>query len=233
MVFWACSLPASLEDVYDEGAVERRDVQKNTSSYFGTIDPDHDWISTTRGTVTITADAPLDDIVKVQVLTESPFFNDYATVLNEATVRSGQTVQLCFDTPSHYDRLIAACVSSKGIYYIKGFNVGQQSVSFQQSGAQARATAPQTADMPALASLLLEEKNACQSYNAMRTILANEAAASEDNDLKNWVKTNHIDLWKGKDWENERLWGVSDQGSTTTWKVVNHTIVRNIDPIDD
>jgi hypothetical protein len=225
-------LPSNGDDVYDKDAAEQVEVEKNISSIFGTIDPNHDWISTTRSSISITANAPLDDIAKVQVLTESPFFNESATVLNETSVKDGQTVTLQFDAPSHYTRLIAACVSSKGIYYIKGFNVGQQSVSFEEP-AKARRAAPSTEDMPALSSLKLELKNATQSYNAMRTILANEAAASDNTTLKEWVKANHIDLWTGRGWENEMLWSVSNEGSTSTWRVINNSIVRDIDPIGD
>ena len=86
------------------------------------IDTSHDWSTVENGSVTVTADADIEDIVKVQILTESPFFNADAYVLTEAEVTNGQTVTLKYDAPKTYSRLIAACVNSKGNYYIKGFN---------------------------------------------------------------------------------------------------------------
>ena len=70
------------------------DIDKNVAKIFGSIDPGHTWNSINQGTVTVTADADLDDIVKVQILTESPFFNEDAKVLNEANATKGQTVIL-------------------------------------------------------------------------------------------------------------------------------------------
>ena len=83
----------------DPNAVTKEDIQANVASIFGTIDPEQDWNLIKSGTVTITADAPLSDIVKVQVLTESPFFNKDAKVLCEADVKSGETVSLTYEAP--------------------------------------------------------------------------------------------------------------------------------------
>ena len=57
------------------------DIKENAEIIFGIIDPNQDWRTTNSGTVTVTANADLDDIVKVQILTESPFFNPDATIL--------------------------------------------------------------------------------------------------------------------------------------------------------
>ena len=104
-------------DLYDPEYV----AKVNAEQLFGGIDPNHNWSSTVKGSITITADADLNDVVKVQILTESPYFNSDAAVLNEVTASKGKTVTVSYDAPNTYTRLIAACVSSKGIYYIKGF----------------------------------------------------------------------------------------------------------------
>ena len=92
MVFCGCSHDfsnynapidvSSLQDK-DPNAVTQEDIQANVASIFGTIDPEQDWNLVNEGSVTIKADADLDNIVKVQVLTESPFFNPDVKVLSE------------------------------------------------------------------------------------------------------------------------------------------------------
>jgi hypothetical protein len=101
-----------------------RRLKNNAENVFGIIDPNQYWRTVTSGTVTITANADLDDIAKVQILTESPFFNDQAKILAEADVTAGQTVQLSYDAPRENSTLVAACVDSKGHHYIKPFDAG-------------------------------------------------------------------------------------------------------------
>ena len=127
--------------------VTQAEIDANVANVFGTtFSPNQDWSSTTKHTVTITADAPLSDIAKVQILTESPYFNEDARVLNEATVSKGQSVSITYDCPAEYTDLVAACVDSKGIYYVAGFKAGDNSVNFQQA-AQSRTRAAY--DLPA------------------------------------------------------------------------------------
>ena len=67
------------EQIYQES------VKNNAAQKLGvTIDPNHTWSSVTKSSISITADAPLIDIQKVRILTESPFFNDNAEFLAEA-----------------------------------------------------------------------------------------------------------------------------------------------------
>ena len=118
---------------------------------FGTtFSPNQDWSSTTKYTVSIAADAPMSDIVKVQILTEAPYLNEDARVLNEATTSKGQSVSLTYDCPAEYTELVAACVDSKGVYYVAGFKAGDSQVNFQKV-AQARTRAEYT--LPRLARL--------------------------------------------------------------------------------
>ena len=74
----------------------------------------------------------MNDIVKVQILTEAPYFNEDARVLNEAPVSNSQSISLTYDCPSDYTELVAACVDSKGVYYIAAFNAGDTQVNFQK-----------------------------------------------------------------------------------------------------
>lgn len=112
---------------------EEAKINENAKLIFGDIDPAQNWNSITNGTVTVQADAALSNIVKVQILTESPFLNNNAKVLAEADAQQGQTVTLNYQAPNAYEKLVAACVDNKGHYYIQVFNIGEQSVSFQQA----------------------------------------------------------------------------------------------------
>lgn len=198
------------------------------------IDPNHDWNTINSRKVTITADADLEDVAKVQILTESPFYNVDACVLSEVNATKGETVTLTYDAPTTYTRLIAACRSSKGVYYIKGFDVGTEQLSFTKS---TRATGDvASGDYPDLSKVKLEYKYSTPSYNARRTILANEAAASGDATLQKFVNDKNINLWEGKKWENERLWGTRNGNRVELdrgWYFENNTVARVIDDIDE
>ena len=62
---------------YDESIRKptKEEINKNIAEIFGSIDPNQDWNVHSSGTVSITANAPLYDIVEVQILTGSPFFS--------------------------------------------------------------------------------------------------------------------------------------------------------------
>lgn len=99
---------------------EEAKINENAKLIFGDIDPAQNWNSISNGTVTVQADAALSNIVKVQILTESPFLNNNAKVLAEADAQQGQTVTLNYQAPNVYEKLVAACVDNKGHYYIQG-----------------------------------------------------------------------------------------------------------------
>ena len=173
----------------------KEEIRKNNESIFGTIDPNQDWNMFSSGSITILADAPLDNIVKIQVLTESPFFNDNAMVLNEAKANYGDEVTLTYDAPYDLTRLIAACVDANGHYYIKGFDLGTQKVSFTSSTASTRAMTRGAYGFPNISKLTSADSYV--SYNAGRTQAANSGVTD-------------YSAWKGKGWESERLWGKTD-----------------------
>ena len=196
----------------------QEEIDANVVKVFGTsFSPNQDWSSTTKYTVSIVADAPLSDIAKVQILTEAPYFNEDARVLNETTTSKGQSVSLTYDCPADYTELIAACVDSKGVYYVAAFKAGDAQVNFQKT-AQARTRAAYTLDnLPDASGLQMKYRNSILSYNAIRA-----QKAGQDG-----VKTT-INPWQNSDWENERLWMLSNEGGNSTWKVERQTIFRKV-----
>ena len=195
----------------------QEEIDANVANVFGTtFSPNQDWSSTTKYTVSVVADAPMSDIVKVQILTEAPYFNEDARVLNEAATSKGQSVSLTYDCPTEYTELVAACVDSKGIYYVAGFKAGDSQVNFQKV-AQARTRAEYTLpDLPAVSGLKMKYKNSHLSFNAIRAQKANQG---EDT---------IINPWKDSHWDNERLWMLSNAGGNSTWKVEKQTIYRQV-----
>lgn len=189
-----------------------QEIQENAENIFGLIDPNQDWRTTTSGTVTVTANAPLSDITKVQILTGSPFFNKDAKILAETEAKAGQTVTLSYDAPRTSTRLIAACVNSNGKYYIQGFNIGDEDVSFKSSSAHAATRgAAVTRAGEELPNLSLDFNSSFRSYNAERTLSTNDTYSS----------------WQGSNWENDRLWLLTSSGNPDGWTVSNNTIYRN------
>ena len=194
-----------LQNVDPATNTDTKAISDNAKKIFGDIDPMQDWNSITSGSVTVMANASLENIVKVQILTESPYMNPEARVLSEVSATNGQTVTLKFDTPNCYSRLIAACVSKDGDYYIKGFNVGEPSVSFAEASRGARRAAY---NLPDLSNFTLDVANSSPSLGAMRTIKSGEG-----------ITINNIDLWKDKGWQNERLWRLSPNSMSGEWTI--------------
>ena len=182
-------------------------IRQNAEKIFGTIDPNQDWNSSVSGTVTITADASLKNIARVQILTESPFMNPDARVVEEAEVQKGQTVTLNYDVPNSYTRLIAACIDNEGHYHVKGFNIGEEKVSFKSGAATRAAHRAGSSDID-LSSLKLNFDNSFLSYNAQRTL-------------------NNNNNWKGKGWEKDRLWQSTGSVSSNGWTISNSSIYRD------
>lgn len=196
----------------------QEEINANVAKVFGTtFSSDQDWSSTTKYTVTIAADAPMSDIAKVQILTEAPYFNEDARVLNEATTSKGQSVSLTYDCPAEYTELVAACVDSKGIYYVAGFKAGDAQVNFQKA-AQARTRAAYDLPaFPAISGLKMKYRNSALSYNAIRAQKAGQAGESDS-----------IMPWKDSNWNNERIWMFNNEGGNDTWKVERQTIFREV-----
>jgi len=213
----ALALTSCTHDFGDyDGSINKpskEEINKNIAEIFGSIDPNQDWHMFSEGSITIFADAPLDNIAKVQVLTESPFFNDNARVLSEAKANKGDEVTLTFDAPYDLTRLIAACVDDNGKYYIQGFNIGDKTVTFMSSTAGTRGAAFTIAGTE-LPNISLDFSNSFRSYNAERTLSGNST-------------------WKGKNWENDRLWQPTGSGSSNGWTISNSTIYKIAKPLSE
>ena len=244
---FACLLSIAGCSETDFESSRSEQIKDNAENILGIIDPKQDWNLVTNANVTITADAPLYDVEKVQILTESPFFlSTKPTVLAEAKVAKGETVTLCYDAPSVYSRVFAACVNSKGVYYAKGMDVTESKVSFKggiSNGAASRAVSrAESGNWPDYTKMKLELKNTKQSFNSKRTIRANDAAASGNALQKSWVNDNNIAVWENANWEDDRLWG-DYRGSGKTddlgvdigggWYFVNNTVCRFVDDMDE
>lgn len=112
------------------------EIKANVTKVFGvTFDPNHDWNSTTSGSITISVNST--DVEKVQLLayTEADFVNEFneketsLTVLNEADVKNQSTVTLYYDAPKS-NELYAAFIT-KNDFILK--KVEGSSVSYSRS----------------------------------------------------------------------------------------------------
>jgi hypothetical protein len=192
----SCSHDDGLYNPVEPGENQNKDskfdANAHAASIFGVdFDANQDWNSVTTGKVTVVADANLDNITKIQILTEVPACNDDARVLTEVAVQNGQSTEISFDAPSYYKRLYAACVNDKGVYYFKGFNVGEGSVSFSNSIASARGA------MKAPEASSIKLGSSTPSFNNLRATTP-----------RGTMKTK--DLFEGSKWENEYLWSVDE-----------------------
>lgn len=202
-------------------------TKENAEKVIGHIDPNQDWSSVISSNISVTADAPLKNIERIQILTESPIFNKNAKVLAETKVAKGQTVSLSFDAPNSATRLMAACIDSEGHYFIKGFDINKSSLNF--SGNTTR-SARRAGDYPGTQFLKLETANIQPSYNALRTRFTNEATATGNIFMSKVMNQGNISIWANAGWEKEMLWKPTDNKNTgTSWTIVNQTIVRNAD----
>lgn len=127
-VFFACG---NIEDYHFDDVIYG-DVYENEEKVFGTTFST-DWNTLNSGEVTVYVDADLEGIQKVLILTLPPFGgNKDAVILSETEAQYGDVVTLAYEAPIHCSRMYATLLMADGTYYIKGFNVGQQNVSFQE-----------------------------------------------------------------------------------------------------
>lgn len=206
-------------------------AKENAEKVIGYIDPNQDWSSVISNNISVTADAPLKNIERIQILTESPVFNKNAKVLAEAQATKGQTVTLSYDAPNSATRLIAACIDSEGHYFIKGFDIDKSSVNFSDNTTR---SARRASGNPNTQSLKLEAANVMLSYNALRTRFVNEANAANNTAMMAVVNKGKIGAWNNAGWENEHLWQPTNNNNAgNNWKVVNSAVVRNIDAMTE
>lgn len=211
--------------------LDKNAVSENAKELFGEIDPSQDWSSITQGSIIVTADADLKDIEKVQILTESPFSNSNAFVLNEANVSKGQKVKLVYDAPNVYDTLFAACISKDKTYYVKVFSVNDSEVSFTEPANARMNRASEQNQYPNLSDIVLGAPE--KSINALRA----EASAADSEkpyviiydkgDKENGGANRINESWADGSWANDLLWSVKD-GSSKGWTIANGEIKKTV-----
>ena len=189
------------------------------------IDPNQNWRPIRHGSVTIIANADLENIVRVELLTESPFGNEEAAILSKKDCKPGEQVTLTYEAPDYLTELVAACINDKGVYYIKAFDIDDQMVDFKSANARRRATSLD--GYPTSITL----GSCIKSFNALRAEASKE---SDDNNVysyENPKNTNSTSrgytAWSDGSWINDRLWthaGVVGNG----WTPENGTICRNV-----
>ena len=204
--------------------LDKEAIEAKAKQIFGEIDSQQNWSSINRGSVTITPNADLEDIVKVQILTESPFGNANAMVLNEADVVNSQPISLVYDAPNVYDVLYAACVSKDGKYFVTPFELTDTEVDFGGSAA-ARMTRGEVAaeTYPEVSSIVLGDS--AKSFNALRAeaSIANGYVVVNDNSNKARKYTD----WADGSWKDDYLWAPID-GANNGWTIKNGTIYKTI-----
>ena len=204
-----------------------QEIKENAENIFGLIDPNQDWRTTTSGTVTVTANAPLSDIAKVQILTESPFFNRNARILAEAEATAGQTVTLSYDAPRELETLVAACVDSKGHHFIKAFDPGTTKISFAETTAKTRGVT-RADDNIDVSGLTLDASTAQWTINSLRTVYAHLAASTNNGHMMSIYNDRNIKLWENTGWENETSWKLTANSTINGWNIVEGAVVRNV-----
>ena len=214
-------------------------INDNAASIFGLIDPKQDWSNINSSSITVLADAPLKEIVKVQILTASPFFYNDGKVLAEKSVTKGQSTTITFDAPKTLTRLIAACMDSQGRYYIKGFNVGENSLSFKSSSAMRTRGTRSDTNYPDASKLTMKAENSFLSYNTMRTQFADMASKYSDPGMLDVADKGYISGWTNSGWD-DRLWRLYplnwNQGQpklNDTWEVAESSVRRRVPSMTD
>jgi len=218
---------------FDATQVNKEVANQQAKNQLGVdIDPNQDWIPVRNGSVTITANADLENIVRVEVLTETPFENEDAMVLNSMECKAGQQVTLNYEAPNYLTQLVAACVNDQGVYFIKVFDIDAQVVDFQATNSAARTRANvNIGDFPATIVL----GKGIKSFNAER------AEASQSSPIGIMIKDNKnksrwYTAWKDNSWANDMLWQpkkVEGDGGWVLYKNNTGTICRDVtDEID-
>ena len=213
--------------------LDKETIEAKAKEIFGEIDNQQTWSSINRGSVTITPNADLENIVKVQILTESPFGNPNAMILNEANVVDGQPITLVYDAPNVYNVLYAACVSEDGKYFVTPFELTDTNIDFEGAAA-ARMTRGDNEETypaetyPALSSIVLG--NPAKSFNALRAEASEGIGYVEiNNDAKSETAGSKIKYtdWADGTWKDDYFWAPVN-ATDGNWKIENGTIYKTI-----
>ena len=192
------------------------------------IDPNQNWKTIHHGSVTVTANADLENIVRVEILTETPFSNEDAMVLSSMDCQPGQQVTLTYEAPDYLTQLVAACVSDQGEYYIKLFDIDSQTVDFKVTSNGARTRAAAAGGFPSTIVLGQGEK----SFNALR------AEESQNNKYGICIKDDKsksrwYTAWKDNSWANDMLWVHKSVEGEGGWVMKEGAIRRDVTDVVD
>lgn len=187
------------------------------------IDPNQDWMPVRNGSVTIIANADLENIARVEVLTESPFGNEDAMVLNSVECKAGQQVTLDYEAPNYLTQLVAACVNDQGVYFIKVFDIDTKVVDFQATSNGVRTRADAVGGFPATIVLGTGEK----SFNALR------AEESQNNQYGIKIDKYWYTVWKDNSWANDMLWKHAKVEGEGGWYISKDCIRRDVTDVVD
>ena len=91
------------------------------------VDVDHDWQLITTKTLMVDLYG-LEDIERVQILTDNPVVNDQATILGEAYVEDKTSMFMSVSYPNLQETFYAAAIDSEGRYTIVKFDLDDSSV---------------------------------------------------------------------------------------------------------
>lgn len=186
---------------FDASQVNQEVTNQNAKNQLGVeIDPNQNWRPIRQGSVTITANADLENIVKVQVLTESPFSNEDAMVLSSKDCSAGQQVTLKYEAPDYLTELVAACVNDKGVYYIKVFDINTTSVDFKSANARTRAD-----ENNGFPSTIILGKSML-SFNAQRAEASMNSPYLVGSIKDKDGNPRYYSVWSDGSWAKDRLW---------------------------
>ena len=117
-------------DVTDEDRVKYAEEKLGV-----TFDPEQDWILTNECSVTVNADAGLEDISMVAVLDGNPYAGVSQILASQAATRDAKAT-LSFRAPQGAEYLYAACLNSAGKCIVRPFVPGQvAAVTFRDNPA--------------------------------------------------------------------------------------------------
>ena len=91
------------------------------------VDEDHDWQLITTKMLMVDLYG-LEDIERVQILTDNPVVNDQATILGEAYVEDKTSIFMSVSYPDLQETFYAAAIDSEGRYTIVKFDLDDSSV---------------------------------------------------------------------------------------------------------
>lgn len=184
-ITWLTSCSHNEDDYRKPYDVTDEDRVKYAEEKLGvTFDPEQDWILTNECSVTVNADAGLEDISMVAVLDGNPYAGVSQILASQAATRDAKAT-LSFRAPQGAEYLYAACLNSAGKCIVRPFVPGQvAAVTFRDDPATynasvaTRAPEMEIVSPPTYANFLLAD------FPIFRKALLENLPDKEDNRSK-------------------------------------------------